>query len=106
MAVSSRDGNYDAFVAYQTELRDTHPDSPEVHMLLGHAQRMNGDLDAAIDSYRAALALAPTQRSLQKALDEVLRERASASMGSGVSSPKPWAKEAQPIPFSTQGAPP
>ena len=82
-----RDGNYDAFVAYQTELRDSHPDSPGAHVLLGHAQRMNGDLDAAIDSYRDALELAPNQRSLQAALDEVLRERESASRESGVSSP-------------------
>ena len=57
--IAAETGNLGPAQDLITTALDIKPDWPEAHNNLGNVQRALGDLDAAIESYRRALALNP-----------------------------------------------
>jgi len=52
-------GRFDEGMALYRKVLDGDPDQPRLHLLLGHAQKTVGDVEAAIESYRTAYRLKP-----------------------------------------------
>ena len=74
-AARLRDGNDAVTIAFLREMLGRVPQSPELQVALGDLLRHQGDLDAAVEAYRSALALRPDVAEIRQRLEQALAER-------------------------------